>query len=176
MIERITKAEAIARIAARYGQPACLMCAILADPLLAAQQVDEGPHSVTIVSRFPVVRGHLLVIARPHVESIADAPAEVWAGMATAAQRAARVLEATFRPARVWAASLGAPAGVAPMTGPHLHMHVLPVPRAELRPAEVLSWRAGVVETEAAWWREEVEAMRQAFSPGQAVRVAPEPA
>jgi diadenosine tetraphosphate (Ap4A) HIT family hydrolase len=59
---------------------------------------------------------------------------------------AARAVEACFKPARVFTATLGAAAEL-PQTYSHYHVHVIPVAETDerARPARVLSWSEGVV-------------------------------
>lgn len=160
---RIDRATALARIADRYDGP-CLMCAVLAAPDLPEQQLAAGPECVVVYSRFPLVEGHVLVITRHHLETIADMPDSTWLAMCALGQKAARILEAQYRPARTYVASLGAAQGAAPQTCPHVHLHVIPVSNAGTRPADLLTWQHGVIDSETATWRGDVQTLRAAFN------------
>lgn len=164
---RISRAVAVERVKARYptvGAGACLMCAVLAAPDLAAQRVTQTAQTVTILSRFGTQPGHLLVIPRAHIESVAQLPDALWTLTMAAVLRATRVLEAIYAPARTYVASLGSAAGASPMTCPHVHVHVVAVPAPTLRPADVLSWQHGVLDDTQPAWQAEGVRLRDAFA------------
>jgi diadenosine tetraphosphate (Ap4A) HIT family hydrolase len=159
---RIDRATARARIV-EQSTHACLMCGILAAPDLPEQRLAERPACIAVYSRFPLVMGHVLIISRHHVEAVAEMPDADWLAMCQMGQAAARVLERRYRPARTYVASLGSAAGSAPNTCPHVHLHVIPVMDAATRPADLLTWDNGVIDSTSAVWRADVEGLRAEF-------------
>ena len=86
-----------------------------------------------------------------------------WAAASALAREAAIAAEGALDPARCYVAALGTSEAGLPMTFPHLHLHVIPVPDARLRPREVLTWQNGVLDAEEAEWEALAESLRAAW-------------
>jgi diadenosine tetraphosphate (Ap4A) HIT family hydrolase len=122
----------------------CVMCALAARG--GEGSVAESRHAVVMLDRFACRYGHLMVIPRKHVERMSDIDWEVFVDVQRLVFEAGRAVEACFKPARVFTATLGAAAEL-PQTYSHYHVHVIPVFETDerARPARVLSWSEGVV-------------------------------
>jgi len=101
----------------------CIFCSIL-EGKLDAYFVYRGRGVAVFLDKYPVSRGHLLVVPESHYEGVHDAPPEV----------AARVWTAASAIARFYRERLGAP-GVNVVTNSgsvagqvvfHFHVHVIP--------------------------------------------------
>ena len=149
---RIDRDEALARIA-EVAPGGCVPCALVESSDLLA----ESTHAVAVLSRFPVRWGHVLVVLRDHVTSMAETSPEVFADAAALAHAAAVAVERALSPRRCYVASLGTDDPPLPMTFPHLHFHVIPIPEAGARPAQVLTWQTGVYAAEPHEWAELTE-------------------
>jgi diadenosine tetraphosphate (Ap4A) HIT family hydrolase len=126
----------------------CVMCR-LASETQPNEWIAESEHGVVTLDGYGATRGHLLVIARRHVERPSELSWPVFCDLQRLVWQASRVLESELRPARVYLASLGASQPL-PMSFPHHHVHVVPVYETDerARPAHVFSWSAGVVRYE----------------------------
>ena len=106
--------------------PACLFCAIVAGERPAAKVLDEE-RVVAFLDVRPVFKGHLLLVPRDHVETLADLPAELRDPFLEAAQRLSRAVTG----------ALGAQGSFVAMNNtvsqsvPHLHLHVVPRTRGD---------------------------------------------
>jgi len=159
----IERDEAVRRIEAA-GATACPLCdAAAADHGLTIATTEEA---VVVLTPYPRFWGHLLVISRAHVLTFTDLPDATWATMNTLTLRAARLLESTLAPTRCYVASLGVARDDLPMSFPHIHLHVIPVDDDALRPADVFTWRHGVMEAEAEEWEGLAERLRAAWAAG----------
>ena len=139
--------EIIAREAAELpGRfDGCVMCGLAAGHPPDVEVLAEGPGAVAVLDRLATRRGHVLVVLRRHVESIAAIPWSEYAEVQRLAWEAACTLERALSPKRIFVAALGSAAPL-PMSFPHHHVHVLPLfdgGEAD-RPSEVLTWRHGV--------------------------------
>jgi diadenosine tetraphosphate (Ap4A) HIT family hydrolase len=149
-MHRAAKDEALALLAEhRHAigavDDACLMC-LLAEKRGVPAPVYEDDHAVVLLDRFASREGHLLVIAREHVEGLTELGWEKYSRLQRVAFDAARAIEGVLTPQRFYLAALGAPQAV-PMSFPHFHLHVIPLFEADdsARPARVFSWTDGVV-------------------------------
>jgi diadenosine tetraphosphate (Ap4A) HIT family hydrolase len=146
---RLEKDEALARLAEEADLAApfggCVMCR-LASRTNAHAYIAESEHGIVVLDGYGATRGHLLVVAREHVERAAELSWPVYSDLQQLVWRATRVLEAELAPERVYTASLGASRSL-PMSFPHFHSHVVPVYEhgEAARPARVFSWSSGVV-------------------------------
>ncbi len=99
----------------------CVFCAIVAGRAGADVVLDE-PDLLAFLDRRPVFKGHVLLVPRPHVETLPDLPAALRDGFLEAAQRLATAV----------VAGLGAQGSFVAMNNtvsqsvPHLHLHVVP--------------------------------------------------
>jgi diadenosine tetraphosphate (Ap4A) HIT family hydrolase len=149
-VEVVSKATALERLAAHRevilnDGTSCVMCA-LARGRSALAFIAQNEHAVVLLDRFACRAGHLMVIPRPHVERLSELPWQVYVDVQRLVYQAHHALEASFAPARIFTATLGAAVEL-PMTYAHLHVHVIPVVETDerARPARVLSWTEGVV-------------------------------
>ncbi len=138
MPRTISRDEALVEIA-RDAPPGCFLCALAAEPLVAAA------HSALVLPRYGVRWGALLVVTRAHVTSFAELDREVWLELADLAWRSARALERVLAPLRCYVAALGSARDDLPMSSPHLHLQIIPIFDKDDKPASVLSWTHGVV-------------------------------
>ncbi|MBX3272575.1 MAG: HIT domain-containing protein [Sandaracinaceae bacterium] len=123
----------------------------------------RSAHAVAVLARFPVRWGHVLVVLSEHHESLEATPLDAWLDAASLAHAAARALERVLAPSRSYIASLGTSEPDLPMTFPHVHLHVIPVEERGARPADVFTWKDGVLEASAAEWTALEEALLAAW-------------
>ncbi|MFG1776102.1 HIT family protein [Micromonospora sp. NPDC049048] len=99
----------------------CVFCGIVAGEVAAFRVADE-PDGVAFLDTRPVFKGHVLVVPRTHLITLADLPAEALAGYFGLVRRLAVAVEA----------GLGAGGTFVAMNNrvsqsvPHLHTHVVP--------------------------------------------------
>ena len=127
------------------GRSGCVMCA-LANGGAGSLLVAQSEHGVVLLDRFACRYGHLMVVAKAHVERATALDWAVFADLQRLVFDATGAIEACFKPARVFTATLGAAVEL-PQTYSHYHVHVIPVAETDerARPARVLSWSEGVV-------------------------------
>jgi histidine triad (HIT) family protein len=103
------------------SEPDCLFCEIV-DGRRAAAIVASDDAAVAFLDARPVFKGHVLVVPRAHVPTLADLPAAALAPYFAAVQRLARAVEV----------GLGADGTFVALNNkvsqsvPHLHTHVVP--------------------------------------------------
>jgi diadenosine tetraphosphate (Ap4A) HIT family hydrolase len=117
------------------------MCSIAA----RAERLAENEHAIAVLARFAVRRGHLLIVAREHVEAVERLSEREWLAMSRLAWQASVAAAKVLAPVRTYVAALGSVAPIA-TSFPHVHQHVVPLydgGEAD-RPAEVFTWRHGV--------------------------------
>ena len=146
----IAKEAALARLAEHKhellgGRAGCVMCA-LANGAGGSMLIAESLHGAVLLDRFACRYGHLMVVAKQHVERASRLDWAVYADLQRLVFDATSVIDACFKPARVFTATLGAAVEL-PQTYSHYHVHVIPVYETDerARPARVLSWSEGVV-------------------------------
>ena len=99
----------------------CIFCQIVAGSL-AAPVVFEDESSLAFLDHRPVFPGHVLLVPRPHYETLADLPAEMLQPFFSDAQLIARAVEQ----------AMGAEGTFVAMNNrvsqsvPHLHVHIVP--------------------------------------------------
>jgi diadenosine tetraphosphate (Ap4A) HIT family hydrolase len=149
-VKIIAKDAALARLAEHKhqlfaGKGGCVMCA-LANGGARSMLIAQSAHGAVLLDRFGCRYGHLMVIAKQHVERASALDWKVYVDLQRLVFDATRVVDGRFKPARVFTATLGATAEL-PQTYPHYHVHVIPVYETDerARPARVLSWSEGVV-------------------------------
>ena len=152
------------RVALLGGDTGCVMCALARGAAAAPELVRESEHGVALLDRFGTREGHLLIIARSHVEDTLALGWDVYQDLQRLAYDGAQVVTRLLSPARVFIAVLGASAAL-PMSFPHFHIHVLPVYDTDerARPAHVFSWSAGVLVYEDAEAAELAARLRAAW-------------
>ena len=127
------------------GPHACVMCA-LANGAARSMLIAESTHGAVLLDRFGCRYGHLMVVAKQHLERASSLEWAVYIDLQRLVFDATNVIDAHFKPARVFTATLGAAVEL-PQTYSHYHVHVIPVYETDerARPARVLSWSEGVV-------------------------------
>jgi diadenosine tetraphosphate (Ap4A) HIT family hydrolase len=136
-------ARASAQLPARFA--GCAMCALSAEGAEGVEVLAANAAAVVVLDAFWARRGHMLVVLRRHVESIAALPWEEYAAVQRLAWEAARAAERALGARRIYVAALGSVTPL-PTTFPHHHVHVIPLHdggEAD-RPARVLTWSEGV--------------------------------
>ncbi|WP_422738361.1 HIT family protein [Micromonospora sp. WMMD729] len=99
----------------------CVFCGIVSGEVPAFRVADE-PDGVAFLDTRPVFAGHVLVVPRTHLVTLAELPAELLPGYFALVQRLAVAVEA----------ALGAGGTFVAMNNrvsqsvPHLHTHVVP--------------------------------------------------
>lgn len=170
----ISRPEALARVAAeaagieaRFG--GCAMCAAVAGPPRERAHLAENGAAIAMLDRHAARPGHVVVVLRRHVESLASLPWDEYAAVQRLAWEASVALERLLAPKRIYVVSLGAARRIA-TSFPHHHVHVIPLTdggEAD-RPAQVMTWANGVFVFEEGEAEEWVLRLRAAWpaSPG----------
>ncbi|MGO8995563.1 MAG: HIT family protein [Polyangiaceae bacterium] len=99
----------------------CTFCEIVRGNIAAELIADEGSGLAFLDTR-PLFPGHVLVVPRAHVETLADLSAATIAPLFTFVQRIARAVERGMRAD----GSLIAINNRVSQSVPHLHIHVVP--------------------------------------------------
>jgi histidine triad (HIT) family protein len=99
----------------------CAFCAIVAGGA-AAHFVLEEPEVVGFLDRRPVFPGHVLVLPRAHVDTLADLPVELLVPLFSAVQRVSAVMPDVLGAEGSWVSVNN----VVSQSVPHLHVHVVP--------------------------------------------------
>jgi histidine triad (HIT) family protein len=99
----------------------CAFCAIIAGEA-PADVVHTGPSTVAFLDKTPVFHGHVLLVPRTHVTTLADLPPEELPGFVALAQRLERAVESAMDAP----GSLVLVNNVISQSVPHLHLHVIP--------------------------------------------------
>ena len=108
--------------------PGCIFCRFPAAPESADREnlvLHRTAHAFTCLNRFPYNSGHVMVIPRAHGADLAALPPEAWTDLQDELRRAARVVQAVYRPEGLNVGmNLGRVAGAG--IADHLHWHVVP--------------------------------------------------
>ncbi|WP_341719080.1 HIT family protein [Micromonospora sp. FIMYZ51] len=99
----------------------CVFCGIVAGEVPAFRVVDE-PDGVAFLDTRPVFKGHLLVVPRSHVVTLADLPPDSLAGYFGLVRRLAVAVEAGLAAGGTFVAMNNKVS----QSVPHLHTHVVP--------------------------------------------------
>lgn len=137
----------------------CVFCAVAAGEA-AAHVVWDDESVIAFLDRAPVFPGHVLVVPRPHVETLLDLAPERIPSVFAVVQRVARAVEAEDGLAAD--GSFVAVNNRVSQSVPHLHVHVVPRRRKDgLRgffwPRQRYADEAGMVRT--------AEVIRKALRP-----------
>jgi ATP adenylyltransferase len=111
-------------VTAQTTSDACVFCSAVArgDPLI----VFEGSTAYVILNKFPYNNGHVMVVPRRHVATLAETSAAELQEIAALTQRSEIALREAYRLEGINVGiNLGKPAGA----GIHEHLHVHLVPR-----------------------------------------------
>ncbi len=115
---------------AESGSPSgrCIFCAALDSPDLESAPslvLFEGSRCFVILNKYPYSNGHLMVVPRRHIASLAEAAPDELHELMSLTQRAEIALGQAYAPDGLNVGiNLGRPAG-AGVPG-HLHIHVVP--------------------------------------------------
>ena len=99
----------------------CVFCQIVAGEL-PARVVCEDEHTIGFLDVRPLFPGHVLLVPRVHVETLADLPDELVEPLFTEARRVSAVMETALAAA----GSFVAMNNKVSQSVPHLHVHVVP--------------------------------------------------
>ena len=99
----------------------CIFCQIVAGSL-AAPVVFEDESSLAFLDHRPVFPGHVLLMPRPHYETLADLPAEMLQPFFGDAQLMARAVEQAMEAEGTFVAMNNRVS----QSVPHLHVHIVP--------------------------------------------------
>jgi len=103
----------------------CVFCEALAGQDGQALVVHEGPTCFVILNLYPYNTGHLMVVSRRHVASLAALTRDELNEMALLTQRAEQALTEAYQPQGINVGmNLGRPAGAG--IADHLHVHLVP--------------------------------------------------
>ena len=125
MLERLWTPWRLAYVSGGGESSTCVFCNALDDDAAAPLILFRGPTCYVILNLFPYNNGHLLIVPRRHVASLADATVEERTEMIELTRVAEVALGEAYGPHGLnMGINLGKPAG-AGVPG-HLHMHVVP--------------------------------------------------
>ncbi|MFE9959777.1 HIT family protein [Micromonospora sp. NPDC005299] len=99
----------------------CVFCGIVAGGVPAFRVADEAD-GVAFLDTRPVFKGHVLVVPRTHLVSLADLPADALPGYFRLVQRLAVAVEAGLGSGGTFVAMNNKVS----QSVPHLHTHVVP--------------------------------------------------
>jgi len=99
----------------------CAFCGVVAGDA-PADVVHSGPSTVAFLDAKPVFPGHVLLVPRTHVTTLADLPADELPAFMGLAQRLERAVESAMEAP----GSLVLINNVISQSVPHLHLHVIP--------------------------------------------------
>ena len=99
----------------------CAFCAVVAGTS-SAHVVHTDDDTVAFLDAKPVFHGHVLLVPRVHVTTMAELPAEQVPGFFALAQRLERAVETAMD----CPGSLVLVNNVVSQSVPHLHLHVIP--------------------------------------------------
>lgn len=106
-------------------QDGCVFCDALAHDEGRALIVDEGASCFVILNLYPYNAGHLMIVPRRHVGTLAALQPDELAELAVWTQRAEIVLYEAYQPQGLNVGmNLGRPAGAGVLD--HLHVHLVP--------------------------------------------------
>jgi histidine triad (HIT) family protein len=99
----------------------CVFCDIVAG-VMPADVVLADDHAVAFLDRSPVFKGHVLVVPRSHVVTLADLPASELAPYFSVVQRVSGAVPVALEADGTFVAINN----VVSQSVPHLHVHVVP--------------------------------------------------
>jgi histidine triad (HIT) family protein len=101
----------------------CIFCKIV-NGEIPSTPIYENDDMIAITDVGHVNRGHTLVIAKRHAETMMDLDENTAASAFKAANRVAKAIEKAYQPDGMTILQANRPAGM--QTIPHFHLHVLP--------------------------------------------------
>lgn len=124
-MERIWSPWRFAYVTRADDADACVFCAVPGGAAARPLVVHEGPTAFIILNLYPYNSGHLMVVPRRHVASLALLSRDELTELAVLTQMAERALTEAFRPQGINVGmNLGRPAGAG--IADHLHVHLVP--------------------------------------------------
>ncbi|MET8082706.1 HIT family protein [Micromonospora sp. NPDC005237] len=99
----------------------CVFCGIVSGDVPAFRVADE-PDGVAFLDTRPVFKGHVLVVPRAHLVTLAELPADLLPGYFALVQRLAVAVEAALGAGGTFVAVNNKVS----QSVPHLHTHVVP--------------------------------------------------
>jgi histidine triad (HIT) family protein len=100
---------------------ACVFCSIVAGETPAHVVLDE-PNVVAFLDARPVFKGHVLVVPREHVETLADLPDDLMLPLFATVRRLTAVVPGALDAQGTFVATNN----VVSQSVPHVHVHVVP--------------------------------------------------
>lgn len=115
----------IERVTAGPRPDGCLFCGLAALDDADALILERSEHTFTLMNAYPYTSGHVMVLPTRHEAAFTALSPDEATDLMAAAQRAARVVEAVYRPEGL---NLGINVGRAAGAGvpEHLHLHLVP--------------------------------------------------
>ncbi len=124
-MERLWSPWRNAYVTRKGDDSACPFCDALTADEGRELIVDEGPTCFVILNLYPYNSGHLMVVPRRHVGTLAALDAVELSEMATSTRRAEMALTEAYEPQGInLGMNLGRPAGAGILD--HLHIHLVP--------------------------------------------------
>jgi ATP adenylyltransferase len=124
-MERLWSPWRNAYVTRKGDDAACPFCAALTVNDGRDLIVDEGPTCFVILNLYPYNSGHLMVVPRRHVGTLAALDAVELSEMAACTRRAEMALTEAYEPQGInLGMNLGRPAGAGVLD--HLHVHLVP--------------------------------------------------
>ena len=109
----------------RSDETGCVFCEALQSDRGRALIVGEGPTCFVILNLYPYNSGHLMIVPRRHVGTLAALEAVELSELGTLTQRAEIALSEAYQPQGINVGmNLGRPAGAGVLD--HLHLHLVP--------------------------------------------------
>jgi ATP adenylyltransferase len=109
-------------------QPACVFCAILAEPVEADERnyvLHRARHNFVILNLYPYISGHLLVIPYEHLSELDAAPKETTDELMDLTKLCQTALREVYSPHGFnLGMNLGRAAGAG--VAEHFHLHIMP--------------------------------------------------
>lgn len=113
----------------------CAFCAIVSGG--DADLVHEDDRVIAFLDRAPLIKGHVLVVPRAHVETLDDLPPELMVPLLSVVQRTSRAFQS----------ALGADGSLTmsntrvSQSVPHVHIHVVPRREGDGRFSVRMIWK-----------------------------------
>jgi ATP adenylyltransferase len=124
-VERLFASWRHAYVTRASGEGGCVFCDAPLEPEASSIIVHHGRTAYVILNLFPYNSGHLMVVPRRHVATLAVLSDEEVVEMARLTQAAERVLTTAYQPQGINVGmNLGRPAGAG--VADHLHVHLVP--------------------------------------------------
>lgn len=123
-MERLWSPWRLAYVTGNPGSEGCVFCEAQRNAQ-SSLIVFHGPTCFVILNLYPYNNGHLMVIPRRHIASLAEATAEELGEIIALTRRAEIALREAYMPHGFnMGINLGKPAGAGVLD--HIHMHIVP--------------------------------------------------